>query len=78
MPHNENYDPMTKDNRIHAQVTKRDLEKREEINVLWQHHNIDGLNGEMLHCNMNEAQTLVDIMCNVNQTFRTEENFVNP
>ena len=27
---------------------------------------------------MNEAQTLVHVMCNVNQTFRTEENFVNP
>ena len=27
---------------------------------------------------MNKAQTPVDAMCNVNQTFGTDENFVNP
>ena len=66
MSHNENFNPTTKDTRTHAQVTKSDLEKMEEINALQQHHNIDCLNGERLDCNMNEAQTPVDAMCNVN------------
>ena len=40
---NKNYNPMTKDNTTHAQVTKSKLERKEEINSLQQHHNIDGL-----------------------------------
>ena len=53
---NKNCNPTTKDTRTHTQVTKSDLEKREEINSSQQHHNID----------MNEAQTLEDVMCNMN------------
>ena len=34
MSHDKNFNPVTKDNRTCAQVTKSDLEKREEINPL--------------------------------------------
>ena len=69
---------MTEDTRTCAQVPERDLEKREEINSSQQHHNIDSSNGEMLDCDTNEAHTLVDAMCEMNKTFRTKENFMNP
>ena len=78
MSHDKSHDLTTKDNGTHAQVTKSDLERREEINLLQQHHGTDSWNGEMLDCNMNEAQTPVDAMCNLNQTFGTEENIMNP
>ena len=67
-----------KDDGTHAQVKKSDFKKKEKINPLQQHHNIDSLNGKTLDHDMNEAQTPVDVMCNVNKMFRTEENFVNP
>ena len=74
----KNFNAVTKNNGTHAQVTKSDLEKREEINPSQQHHNIDNLNGETLDCNVSKAQMLADVMCDMNKTFRTEENFVNP
>ena len=45
--------------------------------MLQQNHNIDSLNGETLDCNMCEAQTLADVTCDFNETFKTEENFTN-
>ena len=45
MSHNKNCNPMTKDNRTHAQVTKSDFKKREEVNSSQQQHDIDSLNG---------------------------------
>ena len=74
----KNFNPATKDNGAHAQVTKSNLERKKEINSLQQHHNVNSLNGETLDHDMNEAQTLVDAMCDMNQTFRREENSVNP
>ena len=78
MTHDENHNPVTKNCRTHAQVTKSNLERKEEINSPQQHHGINSLNGEMLDCDTNEAQMLVDVMCDTNQTFRTKENLVDP
>ena len=36
------------------------------------------MNGETLDYDVNEAQTLMVEMCDMNETFRTEENFVKP
>ena len=73
MMHDENCNPMTKDNRTHAQVTKcSNSAAREEIKPLSQCHDINTLNREMLNHDANEAQTLEDMMCDVNQTFRSE------
>ena len=53
----ENCNPTTEDTRTHAQqVTKSDLEKKEETNSSQQQHNVDGLNEEMLDCNVNEEK----------------------
>ena len=78
MLHDENHNPMTNDNRTHTQVTECDSAAREEINLSQQHHGIDSLNGETLNCDANEAQTPAEVVCNVNETFKTEDNFVNP
>ena len=44
---------------------------------LQQHHDTNKVNGETTDCNMNEAQTLDDTTCDLNDTFGTEENVVN-
>ena len=77
MTNDKNCHPMTKGNRTHMQVTEFDLTAKEKINPKQQHHNIDSLNGTELDCDVNKVQTLVDVMCNVNQTFQAEENFAN-
>ena len=46
--------------------------------TLQQSHDINGLNADTSDCNVCKAQTLADVMCDFNQTFETEENFVNP
>ena len=43
-----------------------------------QSHNVNSSNGTTTDCDINEAQTLADTICDFNETLKTEENFTNP
>ena len=47
-----------------------------EMVISQQHHDIDSVSVTM-DCDANEAQMPADTMCDLNDTFGTEENFVN-
>ena len=80
MTHDKNFNPTTK--RTCAQVTRGHNEKsdmknednKERMVVPQQNHNINGVNGETNEHNVHEAQTLADVICDFNETFKNEEN----
>ena len=49
----------------------------EEMVTLQQNYNINSLNGETNECSMHEVQTLADVICDFNKTFKNEENFTS-
>ena len=80
MTHDENFDQGTQ--QTHAQVTRGQSEtdimrNKEKMITSQQTHDINSLNGENNECDMCEAQTLADAMCDFNKTFKNEENFTN-
>ena len=65
------------DNLMSSHVDKK-VDKVDEMVTSQQHHDTNSVNGETINHNVNEAQTLADATCDPNDTFGTEENFVNP
>ena len=77
MMHNGNCDSTSTDNGTCVQVTCNvKPEEMEEMVTLQQQHNTNSVNGETMDCNTNEAQTLAEAMCDFNDTFASEENFI--
>ena len=58
---------------MRGKVKTNEKRSEEEMVMPQQNHNINSLNGNSLDCNVCEAQTLADTMCDFNDTFKMEE-----
>ena len=80
MAHDEDFKPRMK--KSYTQVAKGQVKENKkpntkEMTTLQQSHNINSLNDDNPDCSVCEVQMSVNMMCDFNETFKTEENFTN-